>query len=596
MCGFKFFSLFAIALSSHVSATPGTLSEFCVDDTKGWVTALESPCPAGTSSFRGASVNLFDIFWGAWGTGGPNATLATALSAVRDASASGYRFARTFASPWGYRDWAWFNPATRDAYWEAAAAVVKEAERANLKLIPSLWHGCPDTGAPCNPANVLFNESYRTFITDASSRTRLTIKAYHQDFVSRFKASPAILFWELGNEMNLFFDGCSYDKSPGAFVSTLEGLAWIRDATGYIKAIDPERPVNSGMGTPRSRAKALMNTPGGGAACVTPANPKGDCAAACTALPADTEADFADVLQLYYADADILTAHFYGCAAPYGNLSWCDDPASTAPLDVFVATATALGKPLYVGEFGPHDGNWSGADSPGRALLVGMAASGVPLSTLWAFECPSHDHTDQPGFCLHPGQVGAQPYTFEVDEIAQSVNRQLHKLPPRQGNLTRYMLAPSAGPGDPACLDGTAYGYYAMPGTENKWVVMIQGGGWCFGMSDCFARTQPAYAGGGLGSSKYWDSWSWAWDFVRLLVEAAVPAGTTHGARGPPLTRPPPHTPFPGSRLRGLGLYLSAVLRWWGVCGRRGAACALQCVPQPVLSGRRQPPRGARRL
>ena len=32
-------------------------------------------------------------------------------------------------------------------------------------------------------------------------------------------------------------------------------------------------------------------------------------------------------------------------------------------------------------------------------------------------------------------------------------------------------------------------------------------------MSDCFARTQPDYAGGGLGSSKYWDSWSWAWDF-----------------------------------------------------------------------------------
>ncbi len=368
---------------------------------------------------------------------------------------------------------------------------------------------------PLTPLWTLINAG--EFITNATSRTRLAIKAYHQDFVSRFKASPAILFWELGNEMNLFFDGCAYDKSPGAFVSTLEGLAWIRDATGYIKAIDPERPVNSGMGTPRSRAKGLMSTPGGGAACVTPSNPKGDCAAACTTVPADTEADFVDVLKLYYADADIFTAHFYGCAAPYGNLSWCDDPASTAPLDVFVATATALGKPLYVGEFGPYNGNWSGANSPGRALLVGMAGSGVPLSTLWAFECPSHDHTDQPGFCLHPGQVGAQPFTFEVGEIAQSVNRQLHGLPPRQGNMTRYMLAPPVGPGDPACLDGSAFGYYALPGKENKWVVQIEGGGWCFGMSDCFARTQPDYAGGGLGSSKYWQSWSWAWDFVRLF-------------------------------------------------------------------------------
>lgn len=313
--------------------------------------------------------------------------------------------------------------------------------------------------------------------------------------------------------MNLFFDGCSYDKSPGAFVSTNEGLAWQRDATAYIKAVDPERPVNSGMSTPRSRAKALMNTPGGGAACVSPSNPHGDCAAACTNLPADTKADFVDVLKLYYADADIFTAHYYGCAAPYGNLSWCDDPSSTAPLSVFVNTSTEMGLPLYVGEFGPHDGNWSGSNSPGRALLGGMAGTGVPLSTLWAFECPSHDHTDQPGFCLHPGDVSAQPYTFEVDEIAQSVNRQLNGLPPRVFNMTLQMLPPPAGPGDPACLDGSAYGYYALKGTVDKWVVALQGGGWCFGLDDCFARTQPAYAGGGLGSSKHWSAWAWAWDF-----------------------------------------------------------------------------------
>jgi len=360
---------------------------------------------------------------------------------------------------------------------------------------------------------VLFNETYREFITNSTSLTRLALKAYHQDFVSRFKSSPAILFWELGNEMNLFMDGCSYDKSPGAFISTAEGLAWQRDAIAYIKAIDPERPVNSGMGTPRSRAKHLMNTPGGGAACVSPTNPHGDCAAACTNVPADSQDDFVDVLKLYYADQEILTAHYYGCAAPYGNLSWCDDPASTLPLQVFVETATAMNKPLYVGEYGPHDGNWSGSDSAGRAILVGMAGADVALSTLWAFECPSHDHTDHPGFCLHPGKIDAQPYTFEVDEIAQSVELQLNGLPPRSYNMTRYNLPQGSAPGEPACLDGSSYAYYALPGKVNKWVLMIAGGGWCFQMSDCFARTQPDYAGGSLGSSKYWSEWYWAFDF-----------------------------------------------------------------------------------
>lgn len=464
------FSLLAVRAS-------GTLSEFCVDDAKGWVTALAVPCPPGTTALRHAGVNLFDIFWGAWGTGGPNATMNTSLAAIRDAAASGYRVARTFASPWGYTDWAWFDPSTRGAYWAAAAQVVAEAERNDVKLIPSLWHGCPDSGSACNPANVLFNETYREFMTNATSQTRLAIKAYHQDFVAHFKASPSILFWETGNEMNLFLDGCSYDKSPGAFVSTAEGLAWQRDAAAYIKEVDAERPVNSGMSTPRSRALHLMNTPGGGAACVSPENPHGDCAAACTNVPADTLDDFNTVLQLYYKDLDIMSSHYYGCSPPYGNLSWCDDPASTQPLQVFVAAATAMGKPLYVGEYGPSDGNWSGA-SPGRDIMVGMAGQGVPLSTFWAFECPSHDHTDQPGFCLHPGDPAAQPYTAEVDSIAASVNRQLNGLPPREFNMSLYMLPQGSSPGDAACLDGSAYGYYALPGRVNKWVIAIQGGGW----------------------------------------------------------------------------------------------------------------------
>ena len=506
----------ATLLLSCVLATSAGASypDFCVSDAKGYVVALSNPCPAGTSALRTTGVNLFDIFWGAWGTGGPNATMQTSLAAIRDAAASGFRVARTFASPWGYTGWGWFDPSTRDAYWAAASALVAEAEARDVKLIPSLWHGCPDTSLPCNPAQVLFNETYREFITNATSRTRLAIKAYHQDFVSQFKYSPAILMWELGNEMNLFFDGCTYDKSPGAFISTAEGLAWQRDAIAYIKAVDPERPVNSGMSIPRSRAKHLMNTPGGAAACVSAANPQGDCAAACTAVPADSEADFADMLALYSENQDVLTAHFYGCAPPYGNLSWCDDPASTAPLQALVSAATALQKPLYVGEFGPYNGNWSGADSAGRALLVGMAGAGVALSTLWAFECPSHDHTDQPGFCLHPGMVAAQPYTFEVGDIAQSVQRQLAGLPPRAFNMSLHMLPPPATDGDAACLDGSAYGYYALPGkVADKWVVLLQGGGWCFGLEDCFARTQPAYAGGGLGSSKYWQSWYWAYNF-----------------------------------------------------------------------------------
>ena len=509
-------ALLALALASAAGAA-APLPDFCVSASKGWVTALASPCPPGTAALRGVGVNLFDAFWGAWGTGGPRASLATAKAALRDAAASGFAFARTFASPFSYVQWAWADPASRGAYWAAADEVVAEAARCGVKLVPSLSYGCADSSAPCNPAVALFNETYREFITNATSRTRAALRAYHQEFVLRYRNSSAILFWELGNEMNLAMDGCTYDKSPGAYFSTAEGLAYLREAAADVKAIDAERPVGSGMGNPRSRAKHLMATPGGaGAACVTPANPKGDCEL-CFGVPADSQQDYADVLALYYAGADMVSGHFYGCRAPYGNLSWCSDPSGTAPLGMLRAAALALGKPLYVGEFGPGDGHW--ANASGRAILAGMAGEGVPLSTLWAMDCPSHDAGDQPGFCLHPGRPAAQPYTQQVTALAQEVNRQVQQLPPAQYNMTLVMLPPPGAPGDPACLDGSAYGYYALPGSVNKWVVMLAGGGWCFSVEDCFARTQPGYAGGNLGSSKYWQDWSWKFNFGSAFAD-----------------------------------------------------------------------------
>jgi hypothetical protein len=185
-----------LGLAAAAAASP----DFCVGDASGLIVALTSPCPENSSPLRAVGANLFDVFWGAWGTAGPNGTLATSLQAVRDARASGIRVARAFAVPFSYRDWAWAaGGAARDAYWAAAAAVIGEAERAGLALVLSLGHGCPDSTAPCNPA-VIYNETYRDFIINASSQTRGAIRAYHADFVTRFRGSRAVLMWELGNE------------------------------------------------------------------------------------------------------------------------------------------------------------------------------------------------------------------------------------------------------------------------------------------------------------------------------------------------------------------------------------------------------------
>ena len=60
------------------------------------------------------------------------------------------------------------------------------------------------------------------------------------------------------------------------------------------------------------------------------------------------------------------------------------------------------------------------------------------------------------------------------------------------------------------CMDGSPYGFYYRPATDpanaTKWVVELQGGGWCYNEGACYGRTLPSYAGGVFGSSNNWTS------------------------------------------------------------------------------------------
>ena len=52
------------------------------------------------------------------------------------------------------------------------------------------------------------------------------------------------------------------------------------------------------------------------------------------------------------------------------------------------------------------------------------------------------------------------------------------------------------------CLDGTPPGYYFRPSQgcgATKWVIHLEGGGWCFDESSCYDRSMTD-----LGSSKNW--------------------------------------------------------------------------------------------
>lgn len=81
-------------------------------------------------------------------------------------------------------------------------------------------------------------------------------------------------------------------------------------------------------------------------------------------------------------------------------------------------------------------------------------------------------------------------------KLASSAEWQINRL-----DANQYPLA--------QCLDGSPGAYYLMPGEgadANKFLIHMQGGGWCTSIDNCVQRVnQPVYAGEpSLGSTVNW--------------------------------------------------------------------------------------------
>jgi hypothetical protein len=121
------------------------------------------------------------------------------LTALASAKASGVRVFRFFASIWGPGQAYWAtNPGP---FWAEFDAVMAAIERAGLYCIPSI--GTNKWARVANRLNPTLNESLRDEVTNTSSVAQSLAKRYFHEIVTRYKSSPAVLFWELGNEMNL---------------------------------------------------------------------------------------------------------------------------------------------------------------------------------------------------------------------------------------------------------------------------------------------------------------------------------------------------------------------------------------------------------
>ncbi|MBI2378909.1 MAG: hypothetical protein HYV07_33245 [Deltaproteobacteria bacterium] len=293
------------------------------------------------------------------------------------------------------------------AYFAAFDDLVADARARGLRLVPSLlWNLFlfPD----------LANEPVSRLFTPGSATRRLA-EQYVTDVVTRYADDDAILFWEIGNELNLnadldmsSCDVCAGTATPNACGGLAPSLgtpcrrtaldsfyscdscrgqsgvaqdlpAFTASIASLIHAIDPTRRVSTGHAYPRPSAEHLAH------------NPCPSCD-----WTEDSPAEYATTLaRLHPPGVDIVSVHHYfgSDAARFGS-------TDETGLDLLERTASlvpSLGKELYVGEYGElREGATSGCGdeicggdptkASTRSLLGAMATSAVPYSALWAFE------------------------------------------------------------------------------------------------------------------------------------------------------------------------------------------------------------------
>ena len=367
----------------------------CEDQASRALYALpSSACRPNSRMWRGAGVNIFDLFWlsstgGALGQGWaisewvPGA-FEQSLEQLSSARQAGLRYFRFFAAPWGpQKEW-WLRNEVQ--YWQEFDRVWDAIDASGLYAIPSI--GMDQWPAVAN-AFYGVSESENDMALNPWSLSRSLARRYFGTFVARYRTRASLLFYELGNEHNLLLNLPSPWCHARARCFGNDALtSLVADLVGQIRGQDPTRPISSGFSAPRESAWHLEN--------------RGQ-------STRDSREQWKGELQLQHRGVDIWSIHVYpdGCYFHGGCASIVD--VIQAASEVAYAAKTVL----FVGEYGGAAPLFTGPTASHRAAAASVLSEQVlqahsggafALSALWAWQCYSHRGDMQ---CVWPGSTRA---------------------------------------------------------------------------------------------------------------------------------------------------------------------------------------------
>ena len=362
--------------------SPPPVASVCATAAAPWspLLAVRGACRAGMHD-RAAlvGVNIFDALWcGSSAMASPCNHAHDVVHALRSLKESGLTVFRFFASLYGWRHVQWLREPAR--FWASFDRLMDEVESQRLQVVVCIgaeqWH---------EVANVWANasESLNDLVLDAGSLSRSLATRYATEVVSRYRQRPSVLFWELGNELNLESNmppqRCSSSSTPSTRLGvqrqheplqsgsskprsrrcfgTAALVEYTRALVDSIRHADPIRPISSGFGIARPNAWHLERNP------------------IRAHLEVDTREEWQRMVQWQHDAVDIVSIHVYGgkggaCwfGSKAGGGNACYRQSNLSVLSATAEAAAAVGKLLYIGEYGGAPPNFTGPSLAAQAF------------------------------------------------------------------------------------------------------------------------------------------------------------------------------------------------------------------------------------
>lgn len=251
-----------------------------------------------------------------------------------------------------------------EAYWRQVDAMMDDLDRNGIQIIPVLaWGSRKFPAMAGEPTGEMFR--------DPRSKSWQLLERWVTEFVTRYRNRPTILFYELTNELNNYYDLDRVKRckravpcSEGDRYTTADVIAYTGRFAALLRRLDGSRKISSGFTIPRPSAEHLRARPEW-----------------ITGRPdwtRDTREQFARNLRDIHQHVDIISIHMYSSRK---NQRF----GSTDAVDLLVETkrvADQIGKPLFVGEFGDR----TAEKTYTRRMIEKIRELRIPYSTVWAWE------------------------------------------------------------------------------------------------------------------------------------------------------------------------------------------------------------------